>query len=213
MRVLITGNYLIATVGHKNKAFTLLELLLVIGIIGLLSTIIIVVVRGARARAQDASIESHLAQVRTASQMHITEKGNYTGLFTDETEAKKVIDALGEITEVTTSPGSQEYCVQAEAKTSGHYCLDSTGRIGKGICASNICYFNEEEIVILDSEDHTEEDLIIEICRDYCMSSGYSEGLCRQASVRCTQNDETHEEQGDEFCSGTGGQNVCCCKG
>lgn len=136
----------------KNRSFTLLELLVVIAIIGLLSSIIFVSLGFVRARAQDVSIEAHLAQIRTASQMYITEHGNYSDLFHQETEAKKIINALKEITEVIFRPSSQEYCVQAKAKTSGFFCLDNTGRIGKGTCVSNLCVFDEEEIIDSDPD-------------------------------------------------------------
>lgn len=125
----------------NNKAFTLLELLIVIAIIGLLSTIITVSLRGAKAKAQDASIVAHLHEIRTAGQVHFTEHGNYNNLFNDDTEAKKIMDEIIKITTIINESIPQAYCVQAEAKTSGSYCLDSTGRIGKGTCDANLCNF------------------------------------------------------------------------
>ncbi len=59
--------------------------------------------------------------------------------------------------------------------------------------------------------EEKEEEEIFESCLDYCISIGYTGGICRQNSNKCENNDETHEEDGDSFCPGTGGQNVCCC--
>ncbi len=59
--------------------------------------------------------------------------------------------------------------------------------------------------------EEEEEEEVIDNCHDYCISIGYSEGVCRQNSNRCDSNDEIHETDGDGFCPGTGGQNVCCC--
>jgi len=50
-------------------------------------------------------------------------------------------------------------------------------------------------------------------CSFYCQSIGYSDGVCRQNSKKCTQNGETYEQGGDQYCPQTGSQNNCCCSG
>lgn len=49
-------------------------------------------------------------------------------------------------------------------------------------------------------------------CSQYCSNNGYDDGVCRQNSNQCRKNGETYEVGGDEYCSGTGGENVCCCQ-
>lgn len=47
-------------------------------------------------------------------------------------------------------------------------------------------------------------------CAEYCQTQAYSGGSCRQNSNQCSNNGETYELGGDQFCS-VGGNNVCCC--
>jgi prepilin-type N-terminal cleavage/methylation domain-containing protein len=50
-------------------------------------------------------------------------------------------------------------------------------------------------------------------CALYCQSLLiYTTGTCRVNAQACTNNSETHESGGDEFCTGGGGSDTCCCK-
>lgn len=60
---------------RKNKGFTLIELLVVIAVIGLLSTIVMVSLNKARAKARDAKRKTDLKQLQTAVEMYINEYG------------------------------------------------------------------------------------------------------------------------------------------
>jgi general secretion pathway protein G len=62
----------------KNKTgFTLIELLVVIAIIGLLSTLSILALNQARARARDAKRVADVKQIQTALEMYYNDVGDY----------------------------------------------------------------------------------------------------------------------------------------
>jgi type II secretion system protein G len=60
-----------------KKGFTLLELLVVISIIGLLSSVVLASVNSARENARDTKRISDLREVRTALEMYYTDNGFY----------------------------------------------------------------------------------------------------------------------------------------
>ncbi len=59
----------------RQKGFTLIELLVVIAIIGLLSTLAVVALTSARAKARDAKRISDVKQVQTALELYYADKG------------------------------------------------------------------------------------------------------------------------------------------
>lgn len=64
-----------------KRGFTLIELLVVLAIIGLLSSIIMAVLRDGRSRAADASVKSNLVTIRTQSAVVYDSDGSYSNLF------------------------------------------------------------------------------------------------------------------------------------
>jgi prepilin-type N-terminal cleavage/methylation domain-containing protein len=62
-----------------KRGFTLIELLVVIAIIGLLASIVLVSLAGARNRARDARIISEMGQIRSAVEIYNSLYGSYTG--------------------------------------------------------------------------------------------------------------------------------------
>ncbi len=61
----------------QKKGFTLIELLVVVAIIGLLSTLSIVALNTARAKARDARRVSDIKQIQTALEVYLSENGTY----------------------------------------------------------------------------------------------------------------------------------------
>jgi len=67
----------------KQKGFTLLELLVVIGIIGLLASIIVVNLTGARRRARDTKRIADVRQLQTAAEDYYGKNGKYPSTIGD----------------------------------------------------------------------------------------------------------------------------------
>ena len=107
----------------KKKAFTLIELLIVIAIIGLLATISIVVLNGAREKSRDAKRVSDIQVIRTALEQHWLYAASYpsaatamnlgTGSAAALTSNGFEASPTGEIylQQVPTGPTSGEYYV------------------------------------------------------------------------------------------------------
>jgi len=62
---------------NNKKGFTLIELLVVIAIIGLLSTMSVLALNSARARARDAKRISDIKQIQTALEMYYNDNNDY----------------------------------------------------------------------------------------------------------------------------------------
>ncbi|MDO8582282.1 MAG: type II secretion system protein [bacterium] len=67
----------------KQKGFTLIELLVVIAIIGLLSTLAVVALTSARAKARDAKRISDVKQTQTALELYFADQGQKYPAGTD----------------------------------------------------------------------------------------------------------------------------------
>ena len=113
-----------------KKGFTLIELLVVIAIIGILASIVLVSLSGARDRARDARITSDLGQLRTVATIFQDTNNTYTGLDGDPEEDTLAADIASQMPAGGTyfiginSDGSG-YCAAASLNNGDDWCVDS----------------------------------------------------------------------------------------
>jgi len=127
----------------KKTGFTLIELLVVIAIIGILSSIVLVSLGGAKRKAKDARIQADISQVRAIAELisSATSTG-YANLCAagtlnasaippydaQLTVIKNDISAQNNAT-TTCYADADNYCVSADLISTGmgRQCVDSTG--------------------------------------------------------------------------------------
>ena len=112
-----------------KKGFTLIELLVVIAIIGILASIVLVSLSGARNRAKDARIISSLGQFRTQGEIIRDTDGDYDNVAcsvigTACTCNDSAIDKLCE--DISLQGGTLAINVDVTAPTGEAYCAFST---------------------------------------------------------------------------------------
>ena len=129
----------------KNRGFSLVELLIVISIIGLLSSIVLPAVNSGRTKANNAKVKAQLSSIRDAAEVYYSTNGNYgatvvtdacpsggpiVGMFADTTSnlaalSNSVNYPTLENTLICNSSGT-EYAV-SDQLSSGFWCVDSNG--------------------------------------------------------------------------------------
>ena len=120
----------------NKKGFTLIELLVVIAIIGILSSIVLIALRGARDKAKDARIQASLAQIRVLAEI-VYDGIDYDGFDVDQDGTWDYADYVTLATDiaaqggtVTANQSGDLYCVQSTLNGGGSWCVDSTGYAG-----------------------------------------------------------------------------------
>lgn len=128
----------------KNKGFSLVELLIVICIIGILSTIVLSSVSNSRARAYDSKIKQQLSSFRTAAEIYFSNQtpSSYgpttsvcsAGIFNDvdaTNGSPGLYIAAGNIpsfSDIKCGSNGTDYAIKATLYSGNEYwCIDNKG--------------------------------------------------------------------------------------
>jgi prepilin-type N-terminal cleavage/methylation domain-containing protein len=118
----------------ESKGFTLIELLVVIAIIGILSSIALTSLGGARKKANDTTVVSQLSHMRKLAELVSLDQGDYNTVCQAATDSKDQFDlaedSSGNTGVCNDSAGSWAASIELPSSTDGdevYYCVDSTG--------------------------------------------------------------------------------------
>lgn len=121
----------------KNKAFTIVELLVVMSIFTLLLSLIMIPMSASRLKAKDSRIGVDMSQVRTIAALYFANNNNtYAGLNADAGIVILFDDIAKEGGEKPSTPfiggidlimNDTEYCAETRMNIPAFWCVDSTG--------------------------------------------------------------------------------------
>ena len=117
----------------KERGFTLIELLVVIAIIGLLSSVILASLNGARKKGRDARRSADLKETQIALELYYSNNGVYPTLTTVNTTQAGFATALaaltteGDIPTIPSDPlGGTAFYAYTSTTGGTFYCLGAT---------------------------------------------------------------------------------------
>lgn len=125
-------------ISHK-KGFTLVELLIVIAIIGILSSVILSSLGESRTSANDAKVQSQLSNIRQSAELYFITNGNYGvptsscsgGMFSDTYSGLASLTAIANYPSgsilVCNSSGSAWAVQSTLASSTLYWCVDNQG--------------------------------------------------------------------------------------
>jgi len=119
-----------------KQGFTLIELLVVIAIIGILSSIVLISLKGAKDRANDGRIISDMSQLRTQAEIIHDINGSYASTTCSaygdpctcqdddiETLCTDINKSGGSLT-IHYDSANDKYCAEVQLNTGKWYCVD-----------------------------------------------------------------------------------------
>ena len=118
----------------RKKGFTLIELLVVIAIIGILATIGLVALNGAREKARDATRKSDLGQIRTALVLY---NDDNTNLY-PSTDSSTINPNSGSIWGGEDALGDYLSTVPEDPSDTGSYSYEYVVCTTSGTCEPNL---------------------------------------------------------------------------
>lgn len=118
---------------RKFKGFTLIELLVVIAVLGILATVLLVNLRGARDHGINGNIISQMSSLSVEGQIYYQQNGNYVGICGTGHHFSEIRNRINSIAEhstfCSTSSGNQVWktYIQLNGTPNRYFCVDSLG--------------------------------------------------------------------------------------
>jgi len=129
----------------QARGFTLIELLVVIAIIGILSSVVLASLNTARQKGADAAIKSNLTGARSQAELYYDDKSPNTYANVCTNVAGSIYNAVlaaaqnagissvshnhaGGTGVAACNDGSTGWAAEVPLKTSGFFCVDSSGQ-------------------------------------------------------------------------------------
>lgn len=104
----------------RTSGFTLIELLVVIAIIGILSSVVLASLNGARESSRDARRQTDLSQIRTGLALYNDQNGQYPSSLYGSGNSLASSSAM---TQVPTDPGDSSQYGYTTSTSEGDFCL------------------------------------------------------------------------------------------